>query len=325
MGAKLASLLLLLAAAIPGCDRDRKLEIDADPVPLYAADPDTRDVGRLRYRAGFHLRAPAEEFGGFSGLVIDPAGRLIAVSDRGYWLAAELRHAPDGTLEGFGPGRLAPLLDDDGRPVDGRDRRDAEELLALPGEGFLVSFEGDHRLVLYPRDGVAGLRGRPVARPFPVEIGGLEPNSGMEALARLPDGRLVVFAEHQGIGGTVRGWVGDPGGSSWQDFTLRLEPGFVPTGAAALPTGDVLLLERRYSKEDGTRVRLGVLRAADLLSGVVLVPQELAYLEPPITLDNLEAVAVARGPRDETFVYLLSDDNLSPDQRTLLLQFELLP
>ena len=47
----------------------------------------------------------------------------------------------------------------------------------------------------------------------------------------------------------------------------------------------------------------------------------LATLREPLSVDNFEALAVRRVNNDETFVYLLSDDNQSDKQRTLLLQF----
>ena len=53
-----------------------------------------------------------------------------------------------------------------------------------------------------------------------------------------------------------------------------------------------------------------------------LAPRELALFEPPLTLDNFEAVDARRGPGGETLIYLLSDDNFSFRQRSLLL-FEL--
>ena len=54
------------------------------------------------------------------------------------------------------------------------------------------------------------------------------------------------------------------------------------------------------------------------------VPEEIARLAPPLTVDNMEALAIRReGGR--TFIYLASDDNFSPLQRTLLMKFELMP
>jgi hypothetical protein len=55
------------------------------------------------------------------------------------------------------------------------------------------------------------------------------------------------------------------------------------------------------------------------LEGEVLV--NLAMQDANI--DNMEGVAVRQGPKGETFIYMISDDNYSPLQRTVLLMFEL--
>ena len=53
-------------------------------------------------------------------------------------------------------------------------------------------------------------------------------------------------------------------------------------------------------------------------------PQDIAWLAAPLTIDNMEGLAI-RKEEGRTFIYLVSDDNFSPLQRTLLLKFELLP
>jgi hypothetical protein len=50
---------------------------------------------------------------------------------------------------------------------------------------------------------------------------------------------------------------------------------------------------------------------------------ELALLAPPLALDNFEAAAVTRLPNGDVRLYIVSDDNFSPRQRTLLFAFDL--
>src|SRR4051812_24740050 len=52
------------------------------PIPLDAADPARRDVGRLHFLAGWELSSPDARLGGISGLHIEN-GEAIAVSDVG--------------------------------------------------------------------------------------------------------------------------------------------------------------------------------------------------------------------------------------------------
>jgi hypothetical protein len=67
------------------------------------------------------------------------------------------------------------------------------------------------------------------------------------------------------------------------------------------------------------------LRAAPIAPGARLEAEELALLRRPLSVDNFEGVACRLGPRGESLIYLVSDDNFSATQRTLLLQFALDP
>ncbi len=325
---------LHIAATPDGVDSGRPITVRAQPVPFGGNGGDR--TGRLRYLAGLHLTSDNEDFGGFSGLTIDDGGHLTAVSDQGHWLTAELRLDPRGTVTGLRAARIGRLCDDDGAPV-AWERRDAEEIQRLPGRGFLVSFERHHRIVLYAASGngeeVSGgavsdgavLGGVPRPFPFPPAIIDTWRNRGMEAIAPLPDGRLLTFAEDlRTINGDIIGWIGRPDSGDWRHLTLAAREEFLPTGAALLPTGDVVLLERSYSRSIGSRVRLLLLEAANLVPGARLLPVELALIEPPATVDNMEAVAVHSGPGGEILIFLLSDNNYNDRQRTLLMQFELL-
>jgi hypothetical protein len=48
-------------------------------------------------------------------------------------------------------------------------------------------------------------------------------------------------------------------------------------------------------------------------------------LDPPFTVDNFEGVAAVPRPGGVTRFYLLSDDNASVQQRTLLVAFDWRP
>ncbi|MEM7354160.1 MAG: esterase-like activity of phytase family protein [Acidobacteriota bacterium] len=317
------------SAGVPSSAAEvRPISIRAAAVPLHAEDAATQTVGRLQYRGGLHLTSDDEAFGGFSGLSIEEGGRLVAVSDQGHWLTAELDLGEDGSLRGLVDGRMGELCDDDGGPVAGWERRDAEEIHPLPGRGYLVSFERHHRIVLYSgcEEGLPVLDSAPSVFPFPPAIVPTRANRGMEAFVLLPDGRLMTFAEDlRTIEDDIIGWVGNPQSGDWRHLTLRPLAEFLPTGAAVLPNGDVVLLERSFIKGEGNRILLSRLAAADLIPGAHLEPIELARLEPPLIVDNMEAVAVHPAPTGgASLIYLMSDDNYSDDQRTLLLQFELI-
>ena len=63
--------------------------------------------------------------------------------------------------------------------------------------------------------------------------------------------------------------------------------------------------------------------ASQLEPGATVHAEELARLAEPYAVDNLEGIAAAKGPRGETLLWLISDDNFNPLQRNILLLFEL--
>ena len=109
----------------------------------------------------------------------------------------------------------------------------------------------------------------------------------------------------------------------WSTLAYRPHGAFRPSGATLLPDGDVLVLERAFSLLGGFRSRLVRLPQDSIRPGAVLEGREIARLMPPLTHDNLEAVATRRGAHGETLIYLVSDDNFSVLQDTLLLMFAL--
>ena len=70
-------------------------------------------------------------------------------------------------------------------------------------------------------------------------------------------------------------------------------------------------------------VRLRRISARTIVPGARLEGEAIAVLSPPLTVDNLEGVAARRTAAGETLIYLVSDDNFNPLQRSLLLMFAL--
>ena len=205
-------------------------------------------------------------------------------------------------------------------------RRDAEEVAFFEG-GFLVSFEGEHRTQTYRVPGDS----EPRPGPLPTTIRQAARNSGMEAVTPIAGGLLVVTEGLRDRKGRLRAWLGDRLGSSrgsrWRPLKVESKEGFMATAAATLPDGDVLLLQRFYSDDSGVRVRLLRLSARAILRAArhdgTVVGQELSRFQPPLAVDNFEALDVETGPAGQVFAYLLADDNYSETQRTLLFQVEL--
>jgi hypothetical protein len=106
-------------------------------------------------------------------------------------------------------------------------------------------------------------------------------------------------------------------------LTYQGAAAFKPTDIAVLPDGDLLVLERKYNVLEGAHGRLARVDGGAIVAGASLVGDELAVLSPPVATDNFEGVAVRPAPGGGALIYVISDDNFNPLQRTLLLQFRI--
>ena len=277
--------------------------VTSEPVPLRA--PRYR-IGPVRFAGGIVLRSDDPRFGGLSDLRLDQAGDLIAVSDAGDLFSGRLVLDVAGRLIGIEGVRLRRLADLDGRPIEDKARGDAEGLALMPNGDVLVALEREHRIWRYG----PGFADPPVAVPHPPHA--FAENQGMEGL----------------VGDGAGGWyVAGEGGGFWHcdpvDCEARASPpatalsGYRPTALALDDqTGGLLILERFYTAPIDTRMRV---RRIDRDGAV---KEELIALRLPATVDNFEGLVTTLKPDGSLRVYVLSDDNFSPRQRTLLLAFD---
>jgi len=310
------------AAAAPG---------PAGSAPAAVAGPDTATTADpreavLRYVAGLDLSG-RDGVSGLSGLAAPAPDRLVAVSDFGDVWHARLILDATGALTGLGETATARLGGPPRRA--GKAAAAAEALALLPDGRAAVAFERRHRLEIYP-PGRNGLAAAPTTVGLPAGLDTLPGNAGIEALAALPDGRLLAIAEGTaGADATHPAFLGRADGGGWTALRYRAARGFSPSDAAALPNGDVLVLERWYLPLFGFRARLSVIPAAALADPGrggerMLAGRFLAELAPPLGRDNLEGLAVAPGATGAAAtLYLVSDDNRAAGQRPLLLQYRL--
>jgi hypothetical protein len=308
----------------------RAIEVKARPISAFQrANPLRSTFGRLTFRGGLVLTSSADGFGGFSGLLLDEAGRkLLAVSDEGAWLAAEIAYKGDApsAIVAAGLGRIAALR---GRTLDRKRDLDAESMTLVSGTlargEALIGFERNHRIGVFPIEG-GGLAPPTRYIKLPPDAKAMRSNKGFEAVAVLKGGprkgAIVAFSERYPRSDHHVGWLwvgGQP-----QRLTMTDIGEFEITDAASLKDGRLLVLERRFRWTEGVKMRLreipaDAIRPGALLEGQVLLEADLSY-----EIDNMEGLAIHTGPAGETVLTLLSDDNFNTIlQRTLLLQFVL--
>jgi hypothetical protein len=305
----LASLLLLLAA--PAC-----AEGDAWTVRQVPLGPDRKpgaELGALRFKGALTLASADRRFGGLSGLQVAPDLHVTAISDRGYFVELDLVEDADGTLVGAGAPAIAAMTDAAGARLRNGDR-DAEDVAILPDGWRLVVFERNARLGWFAP---GSARQERVAALLDLVPGS---NEDIESVVPLADRRLLLMAE--GIGprhGTLLAWIGAPG--AWAPLEYRRFANDV-SGAALLPGGDLLVLERTAGPLTGFRSRLMRVPAASVRPGGVMRGERLLELVPPGIADNFEGVATRPLPDGRAAIYLVSDDNYFPLQSTYLVKLE---
>lgn len=282
----------------------------AVPVMLNPYHPGQARVGGLLFRRGWALSSDQPRFGGISAMHVEN-GQVTAISDSG-----DLLFFP---LPGAGPARVRIVALPLGHAPPDRKRDRDSEALAVHGDAAWVAFEWHNLIARHRR---SDWRLESFARPAAMRRWGR--NSGAESLVRLSDGRFIAIAEGGGGDHSPAAlFGGDPAVAGTEAFAARYRrvPGHRATDAAVLPDGRLLILNRRA----GPTGISAVLTIADLpewREGATIEGRELARFVAPLSVDNMEALSVAReGGR--TIVRLASDDNFISFQRTLLLEFEL--
>ncbi|WP_298304720.1 peptidylprolyl isomerase [uncultured Erythrobacter sp.] len=291
--------------------------VETHPVAMSVEEPAADEVGELIYRGGLEIAPGEEDLGGVSGLTW-VQDRLFAVSDDGHWLSIELDEI-NGQLVDLLSVNRGRLLDERGRRLKGNDNVDAEAIEHVALGGWIVTFERNHRALFYGRlDGP----GEPMNSPDHdlsaalALVNNADPNAGLETLAASIEA-MIACGEwaRSGEVNCVHSSLGGAGGLELPAPPEIAEHQGAPTDAACQRDGTCYILFRSYREGEGNRTAIVKLP----LEGQ---PETLAVLIPPLTLDNFEGLAV-REQFGKTFLYLVSDNNFSKGQRTLLMKFEI--
>ena len=282
--------------------------------------------GKLEFRGGLELSSDYQNFGGISGLSVTPDGeRFLALTDRGRWLRGRIASIGDRPMR-IEDAEMAPMLGADGRPLGARGWWDTESLTMDGGIAY-IGIERVNQIVRFDigRQGLQA-RGQPI--PVPPGVKELPRNQGLEALAFVPRGlplagTLIAISE-RGLdaAGNIRGFL--IGGPTPGEFSVVRSDDFDVTDAAITPAGDLLVLERRFSIFRGAAMRIRKIALANVKPGATLDGPILIEADRAAQIDNMEALGIHRNSAGETILTIISDDNFSPLQRTILLRFTLI-
>jgi hypothetical protein len=333
----LAFLAILVLALIPAAAQPPDVVTGIQHIEIRAQSIETFELGEagrvrfgaLMFRGGLVLESPSRGFGGFSGLHVDADGEhFVAISDRTQWLRGRIV-TRDGVPIAIADAEMAPMLGPDGQSLKNRGWYDTEALTEYDGR-FYVGIERVDRIVRfdYRRE---GLRARGHSIPVPSAMKTLPHNRSIECLAAvpkdlakrdsLPAGTLISVSE-RGLdaNGNLLGFLIGPEGGT---FTLKRTDDFDISDCAIAPNGQLLVLERRFSWTRGLAMRIRSVPLTTVQSGALVDGAELIFADMGYQIDNMEGLAVHRAADGSLVLTVISDNNFSPLQRTLLLQFTL--
>lgn len=321
---RLTAMMLLAVLTVGGVryiQPNHSQDIAFKPLPLDPKHHGPRRLGELIFLAAWQLDSPNEDFGGISGLAALPDNRFIGVSDAGILIGFGLSNDEKvdrpfiAPLPGsFQPGSLYLDRDSEGITFDAESGR------------FWISYEAKHAIRRFSRS-FARLDG--VIRP--IEMRQWPRNKGAETLIRMRDGRFIIISESLEENETHQALLfsGDPieRGTIKTRFIYRPPASYRTTDGVQLPDGRLLMLHRRIGLPNGFSAKLGLVDPSifgqrTATENIVVESNVIATLSSPLLIDNMEGIAVTKAGND-SFIWLISDNNFNIFQRTLLLKFKL--
>lgn len=307
------------------------IEVNARPIPHFEPRDRARvRFGSLQYRSGLVLTSPHRGFGGLSGFrFLDDQGvRFLALSDHGSWFTGAIRYSGSRMI-GLDDVEAAPMLNAEGRPITEKRLWYDTESLARDGSLVYVGLERVNQIMRFDF-ARGGTRARGEVVPTPPAVRKLPYNEGLEALVFVPRdmkgqplaGTLIAMSEggFDADGNLIGFLIGGP--SPGQFSIKRTDEQFI-SDAVLLASGELLILERKFSWFTGINIRirsipLRTVAPGALVDGPVLFEADLGH-----EVDNMEGIDTHVTAEGETVLTMVSDDNFSMLQRTLLLQFTL--
>jgi hypothetical protein len=258
-------------------------------------------------------------------LRVDARGeRFISISDKGSWFTGRIVYR-GREMTGLDDVGAAPMLGSDGQPITARGWFDSESI-ALDGRFVYIGLERVNQLLRFDfSKGFTRARGEVVALPPAAKK--LPFNKGLEALVMVPKGfalagTLIALSERglDPAGNLIAFLVGGP---TPGQFSVRRTDNFDISDAVLLPSGDLLVLERKFSLLEGVGIRIRRIALKSVAPGAVVDGPSIFDADLNQEIDNMEGIDAHVTAEGETVLTMVSDDNFSMIQRTLLLQFKL--
>ena len=253
-----------------------------------------------------------KDYGGFSGLLIKNAGtEALVVTDKSFFFVLELRRDDNDILTGYSAIKKGRILSSKGEHLNGRNT-DSESIAMDANNNYYISFESNHRIMMHTE-----VEGKGIFVPKHPMFRKLSVNKGIEALAIDNENRLIAIPEKPPLG------ISDVPifrlqNDKWEIIKyVKIEDNFQVTDAEILPTGLLLILERKFSWTQGfkTRFRLISLDKFDNTEPIIV------FTSTANQFDNLEGMTFWKDKKGEMRILTVSDDNFHPLQQSEIREF----
>ncbi|HEX9903773.1 MAG TPA: esterase-like activity of phytase family protein [Propylenella sp.] len=297
------------------------LPLDVERIETFAIAGPDEPGGPLEFLGGIRLTSSNRDFGGLSGIEVLEGDVAFMVSDTGRLVRATLVHE-NGRLVGIAEAEIDSLYPDGNAAKSVSDTEDVAFDPDDPTRGVVVRERQANAMLTFEMSG-----GNP-ANFQPKTVGAadriLRSNKGLESVAYAPAaspvaGEIVAIGEAPPPGSRhIPGWVAGVGA-----FEIVAHDDFEISSARFLPDGDLVLLERRYIPAWGIDARLRRIPGESVEAGSLLDGDYILDAGMTSQIDNFEGLAVHRDEAGRTILTLVSDNNFSLLQRTLILQFAL--
>lgn len=324
---------LLVSTAVlahgTSAEEPARASVAGEQIPYFDRSSEGARFGSFEFLGGVELSSPEARFGAWSSIRFLPDGvHFIGVLDTGHWLRGAIKRDTEGRLSGIEDVSIASMRDIDGSYNQNKWSVDAESL-AIRGDEVLVGYEQRHRVTAFsPLSEVETARPSRMALPLPFPVRQLRGNGGLETLAVAPvssplKGSLVAIAEKSfdENGNLIAGILDGPLAG---EFRVVSRDGFDVTDGVFLPDGDLLLLKRRFTLATGVGMRILRIKGDTLKPGAVVDGEVVLEANLSYQIDNMEGIDAVTAADGSIHIFLVSDDNHSMLQRTLLLELRLI-
>lgn len=315
-------LVALISIAVPA--HSEPFNISVEPIKHFdPANPGKTRFGQLEFLGGMLLTSEHEDFGGISAFrFIEGGPKFIALTDKARVITGHVIRQ-DNALVGITGLNITRIRDSKGRTITGAEQKDSESI-EFVGDSIAVGYERDDRIAFFNMNKQT-LVMDPRRPPIDFNRFELTNNKGLEGIALHPDGtRLYAVPEYaRNDDGHLRVFVVKDDRVS-AEAELTSSDGFSNTDVEFLPNGDLLILQRYYNPFTGVFMKLKRVPAQSIDSPDPWEPIVLLEADGDFEIDNMEALSVTVLEDGGTRITMISDDNFSRSQRTVLLEFRLL-